>query len=315
MKLVNKMVLGGLFALAMTAASANASAAPKAGLVIDQAVLTPTVSLNLKSDIDRAKLKNLAAFKAVNEVALRADELDKQSRRPGMPLTNQFKSLGADALMPMLEMLAVDGAVVTQSPTAKKALETGLVEAVGLLKDAKALPVLTAILARSKDATMTFVAADAIAKLGSDEAVSTLTAALKGADATRSREILHGLGSAHRLSAVQTIASALDAHPDADTAALLAKSLGHSANAWAFKALGQTGAAEQAPSRDAAARSLMKAFLGYEGEARSAALKALLVVDASSTTTLINEARKGASPAQLAALDELASRFASNPSR
>ncbi|MBX3228545.1 MAG: hypothetical protein KIT84_07825 [Labilithrix sp.] len=314
MKLVKKMVLGGLFALAMTAASGNASAAPNRGLLIDTAVLAPSASVTLRSDIDRAKLKSLAAFNAVNEIAIHADDLDKQSRRPGLPLTNAFKALGPEALMPMLELLAVDNHVpATTSASARKALETGLVEAVGLLKDPKALPVLTSILAKSKDLTMTFVTADAIAKLGSDDAVSALTSSLKGADATRSREILRGLGSAHRLAATQTIAGALDAHPDADTAAVLARALGHSANAWAWKA--KKGGAEEAPSRDAAARSLMKAYLGYEGEARNAALKALLVVDASSTMSLINNARKGATPAQTAALDDLASRFASNPAR
>lgn len=314
MKLVQKLMVGGLLALAMTAASGNASAAPKAGLLLDSRVLPASSANLLKTDIAAMKLKNGAVFKAVNDIAFNADNLDKQSRKPGMPLTNAFKGLGADALLPMLEMLAVESNLPeTQSPTARVALEHGLIEAVGLLKDSRSLPVLSGILGRAKDATTTFVTADAIAKLHSDDAVSTLTSSLKGADAARSTAILRGLASAHRLTAVQTIAARLDARPDADTAAVLAKALGHSANAWAFKAM--KGGAEEAPSREAAARSLLKAFVSYDGEARLAATKALLVVDAPNTTALINEARKGADPALATALDDLSSRFAANPSR
>lgn len=313
MKLVTKMALGALLALAMTASTGDASAANN-GLVIDTAILTPTVRLNLKSDIDRAKLKNMAAFKAVNEVALNATELDKASRRPGAPLTNSFKALGPDALMPMLEMLAVEQSVpANQPPTARLALEHGLIEAVGLLKDAKALPILTGILAKTKDAQTTFMTAEAIARLGSDDAVATLTAALKGADVTRSRAIYRGLGACRRLASIQAISSQLDSHPDAESASILAKSLGHAGNAWGWKAGGNS--AEEGSSRDLAARSLMKAFVGYEGETRIAAQKALLVVDAGVTKQLIADARKGASPSLSAALDDLAERFASNPSR
>jgi hypothetical protein len=306
------LVCSAVVATALLGSSPHASAA---GLMLDAKQLTPQARNALKVDLDRAKLRALGPFDAVKEIAAHANDLDRSGRRPGMPLTLHFKALGPDALLPMLEMLAVEQNLPQNlTPTAQVALERGLIEAVGLVKDVRSLAVLTGILDKTTDPDTTFVAAEAIARLGTDDALAALTSALKTANEPRSRAILRGMGSCRRVAAGRVLAARLDSHPDAETARVLARSLGNLGNAWAWKTLG--GSAEEAPARDLAARSLFRAFLAYDdAETRLALTKALLVVDAPATKQLASEARRGASGDVARALDDLAERVASNPAR
>ena len=68
-------------------------------------------------------------------------------------------------------------------------------------------------------------------------------------------------------------------------------------------------------ARRPAAEALVRAFVSWDGEVRQAASNALMVVDEPSTPTLIETAKKSASPEQQPPLDALAHRFANNPAR
>jgi hypothetical protein len=108
-----------------------------------------------------------------------------------------------------------------------------------------------------------------------------------------------------------TLADRLRGKPDDATAKHVVKSLGQVGNAWAWKTLADRG--DEPAARETAAKALVAAYVQYGGEVREAAAKALLVVDDAHTTTLVEAARRGASPDVALALDELAQRLASNP--
>src|SRR5690606_1028409 len=102
--------------------------------------------------------------------------------------------LGPSALMPMLELLAVDpprGIPAASAPGIRR----DLIEAVGLLKDARALPVLSAILDdTTEDAETTRTVAEAVARIGTEEAATRILAALDASRGDRTRAILAGMG-------------------------------------------------------------------------------------------------------------------------
>lgn len=313
MSTMMKLTLGLSLALALATTTAQASAA---GLALDASELSAKSRATLKADIEKARIETPDLFRQVYDVAKRAGELDAASRRPGAPLTMHFKVLGPRALMPMLELLAFEGhEPANLTPIARAALRVGLLEAVGIIRDARAVPVLARVAVHERDVDTTRASADALGRIGTDEAYGALVAALESAEKSPSSERVHallaGVGSSRRLDGTTLLAKRLDARPDAVTAKALAKALGTAGNAWAWKTLASR--ASEAAVRETAARSLLAAYLAYAGEARTAASNALMVVDDAHTAALIADARRTANADQAAALDELAGRFAANP--
>jgi len=311
-----KLGLGMLVSLALAVGAPQEAAAR--GLVVDASELPLAARTSLAADIERARAEAPELFRQVEDVARRANEIDAASRRPGMPLTMHFKPLGPRALMPMLELLAFGGKVPQDlTPSARAALRVGLVEAVGIIRDARSVAVLARVVSHERDVDTTHAAADALGRLGSDDAfralVSALTEAEKSGGGEREHAILAGLGSARRLDATRLLAKKVDARVDEATARAVAKALGVAGNAWAWKTL--TTRTDEASVREAAARALVQIYVQYAGEARKAATTALLVVDAPETPALVAEAKRGAAGDVAAALDELTARLAKNPTR
>ena len=318
MKTMIKLSLGLCAALALTTVDASA-----AGLAVDANELAAKSRSSLKADIDRARIETPELFRQVYDIAKHAGELDAGSRKQGAPLTMHFKVLGNRALMPMLELLAFDAHAPSDlTPSAQSALRVGLLEAVGIVRDARAIPVLARVALRDRDVETTRASADALGRIGTDEAFTALVTALESAEAAfagasganeRVNALLAGVGSARRVDGTKLLAKRLDAHPDAVTAKAIAKALSVSGNAWAWKTF--TNRTDEATVRELAARALVKAYLGYTGEARSALTNAILVVDDTHTPALISDARRTASADQAAALDDLSAKLAKNPTR
>ncbi|HVJ89251.1 MAG TPA: hypothetical protein VM580_05560, partial [Labilithrix sp.] len=174
------------------------------------------------------------------------------------------------------------------------------------------------ILDSSRDDRTTRAAAEGLARIGTDEALSILTTeATKARGAQRessARElaILSGMHDARRETAARFLESRLR---DADhaTARIIVKSLGGVGNAWAWKTISDQ--TEASATRRIAAKALVEAYVKFTGDVRAQAAKAILVVDDASTPSLIAEAKKGASHDVAGALDTLEVRFAKNPAR
>jgi hypothetical protein len=295
------------------ALSGSASAAP--GISLDAAKLPPQTRTELRASIDKARLSDPASFHEVRDLVSRARELDSHARGRKAPISLRLAQLGTNALLPMLELVAFDAPALAPGETAaeRASVSRDLVEAIGLLHDARALPVLVAVLGRDGDFATTRTSAEAVARLDSDEAANALVAGVSKATGERATAILAGMGSCHRAVVAPTLADRLAARPDEAAARHIMKSLGHVGSAWAWKTL--TDRHDEASSRETAARALVTAYVQYTGEARDAAAKALMVVDDSHTDALIEAARQGASADGALALDELARRFAKNPTR
>ncbi|MDB4934785.1 MAG: hypothetical protein JWP87_1757 [Labilithrix sp.] len=315
-KSMMKLSLGLCAALALATTTFDASAA---GLAVDSSELAAKSRSSLKADIEKARTETPDLFRQVYDIAKRAGELDAGARRQGTPLTMHFKVLGNRALMPMLELLAFDGhAPADLTPSARDALRVGLIEAVGIVRDARAVPVLARIALRERDVDTTHASADALGRIGTDEAFTALVTALDAADAAtpngeRVQALLAGVGSSRRVDGTKLLAKRLDAHPDTATAKAAVKALGVAGNAWAWKTLASR--TDEATVRELAARALVKAYLSYGGEVRTAATNALLVVDDAHTSAIVTEARRAATTDQATLLDDLATKLAKNPTR
>jgi len=255
----------------------------------------------------------------VQDIAAHAGEIDAGARAQGIPFTMHFKPLGQRALYPMLEALVFDAHTAADLPaSASSGLRLGLIEAIGSIRDPRAIPVLAKILEVGRDDKTVRASSEGLARIGTDDALSILTAAAlkaKTSDAGNDREraILSGMHDARRENAARFLAKRLQQSPDAETARVVVKSLGGVGNAWAWKTL--SSQTEASATRGIAANALVDAYVRFPGEVREAAAKALLVVDDASTPTLIRQAKSGASRDVSAALDELDRRFANNPTR
>lgn len=310
MKLVTSLAL--LCGLAL-GAPGTASAAP--GITLDAAKLAPQTRTELRASIDKARAVDPAAFHDVRDLFSRARELDSHARGRKAPVSLRLVQLGTKALLPMLELVAFEAPALSPGETAanRASVSRDLVEAIGLLRDPRAMPVLVAVLAREGDFATTRTSAEAVARMDNDEAANALVASVTKATGERATAILAGMGSCHRAVVARTLAERLAAHPDDAAARHVMKSLGHVGSAWAWKTLSDRS--DEAASREGAARALVSAYVYYTGEARDAAAKALLVVDDSHTPALLESARRGATGDVAVALDDLARRFAQNPTR
>jgi hypothetical protein len=303
------------FALLLAGVACATTAAATPGISIDSAKLKPEARADLKASIDKARVTDATTFRDVRELVAHARELDRRARGRKAAISMQLAGLGQKALLPMLELVAFDAPPLAAGETAaeRASVQRDLIEAIGLLHDVRATPVLLAILARDGDFDTTRTAAEAVARLESADAASALLAALGKASGDRATAILSGMGACHHKVIAEALGGRLNAHPDEAAARHVVKALGHVGNAWAWQTLADRS--EEAAVREAAARALVGAYVYYTGDVREAAAKALLVVDDAHTTALLEAARRSASPELALALDELARRLAENPTR
>lgn len=249
----------------------------------------------------------------VRQAVLQKQALDAKARGHRAPIALYLRGMGKQALDPMLELVSGGPAAAGLPTEAVNAARRDLVEAIGLLRDPKATPVIAALLDKESDGDLVRTAAEALARIGTDDAVARLRGALGKAAGARATAILAGMGDCRRESVARLLADRLLAHPDEATARVLVRSLGNVGNAWAWKTM--PSRAEEGAVRALAARALVDAYTRYDGDLRTAASNALMVVDDASTPALVSAARASASGDTARALDALAARFAANPAR
>jgi hypothetical protein len=286
------------------------------GILIGPDRLAPQDRAALITAIDAAKAQSPSAFQTLAELRRDLPALDANKRGRLVPIAPILKGMGKDALMPMLNELAVDAQGRGDlTETAWLAWRVGLVEAVGMLRDGRSQPVLGAILEGPEtEFPVVRAAASAYGKLGTDQVAQKLVALAK-AKSPKQKAILAGMGDCRRRPVAEALASMLTARPDADTATVLARSLGDVGSSWAWQTPVISASGEEDVVRGAAAKALVGAYLRYEGETREAIGKAILLVDHASTPSLIAAAKHGAGTADSAALDALAQRLSKNPIR
>lgn len=281
------------------------------------AVMMLGASVDLSQEIAAARTAHPEAFARVAAVRRDADALDAKKRGGRVaPLGRMLKQLGPQALMPMLDALLhpdAEGGPVTEG--GRLSLAVGLLEAVGALRDERALPVLELLLdSREQSPVVTRAAADAYGFMQTDAVAARLVALSRGGDA-HARAVREGMGSCRRVVVAQALGAAVTDVSDVREQVELARTLGDVGNAWAWKTPSVVTRGEENEVRLIAARALVDAFVRWEGDARQAASNALLVVDARDTTALINNAMAKATEHQRAALEGLQARVQRNPTR
>lgn len=310
-------LLGGVLpALALSVALLVPGAARADGVLLATSALPQKERAVLVADIAKARRATPHAFSDLAKLRAELPQLDAQKRGTYAPITPILRNMGPEALLPMLEHLAVAAPQRGNlTDTAWTAWRVGLLEAVGALRDPRAEATLMAIVdGPPLDFEEARAAAAALGKLGTDEAADKLVALAEVAG-PKQRSALAGMGACRREVVAIALSDAIDAQPREADARLIIRSLGNvgSRAAWATPIVAASG--EESQTRQIAADALVRAFVMYEGETRKLASHALMVVDDPSTPDLIAAAKQGAPPMLAADLDRLAMRFADNPTR
>jgi HEAT repeat protein len=174
----------------------TAQAAP--GVVIDKSLLAAAERQSLEREVSKAKGKNPKVFEQVAKSPDLAAEADENKRGSYASITRPLQALGPEAVIPMLEMLAVDGPPRGKmSDGAWLTLRVSLLEAVGRLRDARSRPVLMAIIKNTSEFEIVRAAAEALGRLGDDKSAKHLATAVKRGG-NKQLAILGGIGECRR---------------------------------------------------------------------------------------------------------------------
>lgn len=268
----------------------------------------------LKSEVTKARAQSAAVFAKVAEAPKLAVEADQMKRGRAASIMLPLQALGKDALFPMLEMLALNGPTRGKmTDSSWTTLRVGLIEAVGLIRDTRANPVLNAILDRETDFEVVRAAAEALGRIGDDASAKKL-ARLATTNNPKQAAVVSALGECRRTVAASALAKLTNTKDEAQLL-VVAKSLGAVGNAWAWQTPDVSKTGEGAQVRAIAARALMRVFLENTGYVRSKAERALLVVNDPSTPKLVAAAKQSANADQSRALDALSTKLAQNPAK
>lgn len=291
------LVLGG-------AVMALAGTARADGIALSAAELPSQVKQSLAKDVAAYKATHAADFKPVRDVQGIKPDVYKTYRNPQPVAVLELKRLGAGALLPMLEVLALDAPSLTLNDKEKTAYIIGLLEASSALRDARSGAVYTAIFeAKNKPSDVLRAAAEALGRVCGDAELGTLKKHTASGDALRTHAI-RGLSQCRRKEGVEHLATLLGAASDAASAEPIADALGLASSSWAWKAMGAKSAAAAKDVQQIAAKALVASFVKHK-DARPAARKALKLVESPDAPTLIAAARTSADTVTQAALDEL----------
>jgi hypothetical protein len=215
--------------------------------------------------------------------------------------TLALRSAGERGLWPLLA--AVDGAI-DQPATAEVEVEVevGAVEALGSLRDARAVPTLAAWLERHRDDPRRVRAGvAAIGRIGDDEAVDTLLAAAASARAPADLPVLQGLGECRRAPIATFLARTLRGTTEPTRARIVVRALRDVAGArvWTTPVVAASGEGEAV--RETAAEVLVDFALTCPPSLRSDVARALVAVDHPAGAVRIAEVRARGTPAEVAA--------------
>jgi hypothetical protein len=290
-----------------------AASAAADGLMAAPSDLPEAARSKLEAQIADYKQKHPEVFDAVRNVkGIRPENYGKQ-RNPVPLAGRELRHLKKKALLPMLEALAFDAPVRGSLADHEwRALKVGMLEAVGVLRDRRARPVLFAAFDNAAHPVEQEAAGEAIGRLCDDASLAKLDGALAG---QKRNAAIAGLGQCRRVEAVQELADLLDAASDPTEAARIAEALGMLGSSWAWRALGADRAAEGLEVRRIAAAALVRGFVRFGGEARKSHSEGLTMVELPELRTVAAVERAGADAAAEQELDELVARLEARMAR
>ena len=281
------------------------------GLLIRSTDLPAPARASLQKDIDAARAADPQVFSAVRGVRGVRPEVYRTFRNPAPTATAELRALGKPALLALLSELAYDGQPTsTLSPEERSALLAGMVEAVGVIRDARSGPVLKAIFeGNTRDATVLRMTGEALGRLCGDAELQTLQKHVGPLDSLREGAI-RGLGHCKRVEAATELSALLAKAPDAAAAEPIAVALGLVGSSWAWQALGPAAEQTGLAVREIAARALVSALPRHRGKAQSAITRSMVMANHPILPALLATARASATPEVAAVIDEVRARIA-----
>ncbi len=296
-----------LSALALGAALALPATAMADGIVAKPSQLAPDARAALLQQIAAYRAENPAVFDAVRDVKGYRPEVYQQFQNPVPMVDRELRRLGKDALLPMLEELAFEAPARGSATDAEwRVLAAGLLRAVGVLRDPRALPVLMAVFDDvAQDPEIARAAAEGLGRACTDDAFAALKKQSAAGQPHRLAAIA-GLGECRRVQTAEHLASLLASESDATAAEAIAAALGSVGSSWAWKAMGPGAAAAGDAARATAARALVGAVVKGSPTVRVRARKALVMIEHPLTLELVAQARPSADEGAKVELDALA---------
>lgn len=270
----------------------------------------------VRSELEQLRRENPEIFVRVEATRQQVIEADRRKRGRLANTKPLFRSLGPEALLPMLHALATDDPLTSgMLPSAWTAYRAGMIDAVGHIGDMRAFDVLYGIAAGpDNNPTILRAASEAIGRLGSQDALDALLA-LAAKPGPRQSALIAGLGTTRQIPVARFLVAHLETTRDAESARAAIEALGSVANSWAWQTptLARSGSGEEV--RALAARALVAQFARSDARLHEDIIRALLVVDHPSTPQFIQQARKEVAAEVQQALDSLEERLARNPLR
>lgn len=285
------------------------------GISVSPSVLPSEARAKLENDIAAAKAAQPKAFFAVKNVKGHRPEVYRKYRNPMPTVSRELRGLGAPALLPMLEALAFKAPERGSLTDAEwDALAVGMLEAVGLLRDARASAVVGAIFESSAiRPSVRLAAARAAGRLGGDAELTLLTAHAKSGDPLELAAI-HGLGEMMRLEAAKHVAQILSTTKDDAVAQAAATALGTLGSSWAWKSLGPKAEATGLAVRKVCADALLPRVGRATGKLRVALDESVMMVDHPETLARLRDQR-AASGVDVKVVDGLIAKVERNRKR
>ncbi len=282
-----------VIALALALSAPLASATPLLG----DAIATASMQRSFAADIRAARAAHPEPFSRVQNLAGLRPAVYRATRLRRPSVVRELRAMGPDALLPMIDVLAVSGPARQLSDEERDTLTLASIEALGALRDRRAEPVLRAAFERMTAPDAVRTAARALGTLNGDGEVALLTAAATTAG-PRQAAALEGLGVTRRATVALTLSTALDAARDEAVIIGAARGIAEVGSTWAHTAAGRSVTLPRACHE-----ALVRAFA--RGAAQHELLVAIGAVATAETLRVIEGVRAAASGDTARRLDQL----------
>jgi len=233
---------------------------------------------SIDSQIVAARQRHPAAFVRVERVLADVATLDAEKRGSLAVIGPRLHALGRQALWPLADEVLTGRAGRGLPPSARLALEVGVIEAAGALRDERLAPLWHDLLDRGEAAPEVLRgAAEALARLDTPEVARELIARA-GRKGPVGDAVLATMGNCRRQEVADALAAAL-ATAEGERARVIVSSLALLGSAWAWETPALRQRPDAAAVRATVAQALQRASMSDDVGLQYAVKKALRVVD------------------------------------
>ena len=315
-------------AMAATGTATHALAAEPAGLAIHASQLGAADRATLEHAVMADRLARPAAYDLVAVAKGCRPDGWKVARNPEPVCSRELRGLGQAGLLPMLSALALDwqpdvsrlSAAPELREKEQKAMLVAMVEAVGLLRDARARPVLQALWSQAADRrevqapveranSVVRTTAEAIGRMGGAIDLQQLQKHLRADDPLYTAAIA-GLGVCKRTDSAQLLAQALAETKDETMQRWIVAAMGSLASSWSWQALGKAREPDGLRVRQRVTEVLLPLLAKTHGEARERVVQSLQLADMPDLPTRLATVRATSDATLQHDIDDLLGRFA-----